>query len=237
MTLPKTQLNKRLLKLWIQKNDVKKWIIATETGNGGYKHYQVRMDNRESFDRLKTWFPQAHIEKSSDNYEYECKEGYYIRSEDTNAIRMCRFSQLRPNQRRIIRRVKEQNDRTVTVVCDDRGGTGKSFLSRHLFEKRTAFYCPPTISSVQGIIQFICSGYHGEEIIIIDIPRSWKWSKELYTVCEAVKDGLVYDQRYSCKMRDIYGVKLLVMTNSVPTLDRLSADRWDLIGADGLPLS
>lgn len=238
MTIPQKSETKRLLKLWIQKNDVKHWIIGKEEGKGGYKHYQVRMDNRESFERLKMWFPTAHIEIASDNYGYERKEGDFISSEDTNDIRRVRFGELRRNQRRIIRRLDKQSDRNILVIVDEHGNSGKSWLTNWAYERNRAFYVPPTIGTVEGIIQFVCSGYAaGQPYIFIDIPRSWKWSEQLYTAIESIKDGLVYDKRYTSRIRNIRGVKICVFTNTKPKLDRLSTDRWDLIDADGLPLS
>lgn len=237
ITLEQTSLNKKLLKLWIKTNDIKHWIIAKETGIGGYKHYQVRMDNRESFERLKTWFPTAHIEQASDNYDYERKEGNYISSEDTNDIRRVRFGKLRRNQREIIRILDKQTDRNILAIVDKYGNTGKSWLTNWGFEKGLGFYVPPTIGTVEGIIQHVCSGYRREPYIFIDIPRSWKWSEQLYTAIESIKDGLVYDKRYSSRIRNIRGVKICVFTNTMPKLDRLSTDRWVLVDADGLPLS
>ena len=79
------------------------------------------------------------------------------------------------------------------------------------------------------MIQFICSLYTGQEIIIIDIPRSLKWNIRLSTVIETIKDGLIYDSRYTGKVKHIRGVKVLVFTNSNPPLKALSIDRWDIV--------
>jgi len=69
--------------------------------------------------------------------------------------------------------------------------------------------------------------------VIIDIPRSWKWNEALYTAIETIKDGLVYDPRYSAKMRNIRGVKVLCMSNTMPRVSALSEDRWDIIKEEG----
>lgn len=202
-------------------------------GNLGYKHWQVRIQTGMSFEDLEEIFNNAHIEECSDTWNYERKEGKFYASDDNENILRCRFGELRDNQRRILETVERNNDRQITCVIDNQGNTGKSWLCRHLYENGTGFYCPPTITTAQGLIQFIASGYNGERIIVIDVPRSTKWTRDLYTVIEVVKDGLIYDTRYSSKTRDIYGALVLVMTNSVPRLDNLSKDRWVLIGADG----
>ena len=112
------------------------------------------------------------------------------------------------------------------VWYDQAGKQGKSWLVGHLWETGKACYVPPTMSTPKEIIQWVHSAYKGEGLIVIDIPRTWSWSEPLYTVIETVKDGLVYDPRYSANMRNIRGVKVLVMSNDKPKVGKLSADRW-----------
>ena len=231
LTIPEYPWVKRGLQAFIEHNDVHKWIIAKETGKGGYKHYQVRMTTGAPFEALKSAFPQAHIEKASEVFEYERKEGRYWTSNDTTQILSCRFGRPKAIQTLILNKCRRQSDRSITVVVDISisGFHGKSWLTRWMYERGMGFYCPPTIETVKGLIQFIASGYRGEEFICIDIPRSWKWSEQLYTAIESIKDGLIYDSRYHTTIRDIWGVKVLVFTNSMPKLNKLSLDRWELI--------
>lgn len=218
-------------------HDIHKWIWAKETGSNGYKHWQMRIYTSASFEEIKSAFPEAHIEQSTEWGEYERKEANFVSSEDTTDILRCRYGKLRENQRRILRQVYEQSDRGVTVVYDPKGGTGKSFLCRYLFERNIGFYVPPTVRTTQGIIQYVASGYRGQRVIIIDIPRSSRWTNELYEGIETIKDGMVYDTRYSAKMRDIWGVKVLCLTNSLPQLSSLSLDRWIILNSQGIPVS
>ena len=237
LTAPRDKVHKRAIKEFIKNHDIHRWIIAKETGRGGYEHWQIRLDTCASFEELKSAFPTAHIEKSTVWCNYERKEGNFIQSDDTTDIRRCRFGKLRPNQQRIIQQLQRQSDRGITVVYDPCGGSGKSFLIRHLFETGRGCYVPPTISSVQGIIQYVASGYRGEPYILIDIPRSTKWNTQVLEGLEAIKDGLVYDTRYHAQMRDIWGVKVLVTTNTMPNLDALSIDRWQILDNQGNRLS
>lgn len=229
ITTPRDHTCKREIMKTIEDYDIHKWIVAIEKGKGGYEHFQIRLQTSATFDQLKERFPKGHIEKASNTWEYERKEGRYWTSDDTRQILSCRFGRINDLQRRILERTKRQTNRGITVVYDPRGNNGKSWLCRHLYERGIGFYVPPTIDNAKGIIQYISSGYRGEEIIVIDIPRSWKWSESLYTAIETIKDGLVYDTRYHASMRDIWGVKVLVMTNNKPKLDKLSEDRWDIL--------
>lgn len=227
LTVPR-EVGKKAIKVMIEANDCKKWIVAKETGKNGYEHYQIRLQtsNDQFFHWVKDHMPKAHVEACTDTWEYERKEGCYWSSQDTPEIRSCRFGQMRPNQVNFMKKIQSQSDREIDVLVDPKGSWGKSWLTRHLWETKQCCYVPPTVSTVQGLIQWVASGYDGEPIIIIDIPRSWKWSEPLYTAIESIKDGLVYDTRYHAQMRDIWGVKVVCMTNTMPKLDKLSADRW-----------
>lgn len=239
MTLPREResIEEVYLLQWMLDNDIHKWIIAKETGNDGYKHWQVRMNTRYDFDELKKAFPKAHIEQASDVYDYETKEGNYIRSDDNVEQLQARFGELRNNQKSIIRNLDGQNDRCIDVIIDPYGNTGKTWLARHLYQKGKGFYVPPTITDARALIQYVANGYKGEPIIIVDIARSTKWTNALYVAVETLKDGLVYDARYKTTVRDIHGCKVLVTCNVSPKLDKLSRDRWRLFDSNGVPLS
>lgn len=232
MTMPRNSVNKALLKKFILDHDVHKWVIGYETGRTGYEHFQCRIQTGVDFEQLKLWFDDAHIEQASDDWTYERKEGRFVSSEDTSNVRRCRFGKLRSNQQRVLDVLDNTGDREIVVWYDGTGNVGKSFLTRWLVERGRAYYVPPTVENAKQIIQWVCSGYQNQPYIVIDIPRSAKWSEPLYTAIEAIKDGLVYDTRYSAKLRDIWGVKILVLTNSRPKLDKLSTDRWIIIEED-----
>lgn len=227
ITMPWNAASKRMLKIYIESRDIHGWTIGYEVGRDGYKHIHARINARDDFKELQRFFQGCHIEESnSESDEYETKDGHFIRSEDTVDVRRCRFGRLRNNQQRILELLDRQSDRQILVWVDHTGNVGKSFLTRWLVERRRAYYVPPTVDNVRQIIQWVCSGYKGQPYIVIDIPRSAKWNQSLYTGIEAIKDGIVYDTRYSANLRDIWGCKILVLTNSDPKLDALSEDRW-----------
>lgn len=228
MTMPWNGAYKKILKKFIEDNDIHDWTIGYEVGRGGYRHLQVRIRCNKDFGELQRYFRDAHIEEGSDDWEYEKKTGYFVSSDDHVDVRKCRFGKLRSYQQRMLDILRSQSDRGITVWWDPIGSIGKSYLSRNLIERRIAYYVPPTAKDVKSIIQYVCSGYQGQPIIIIDIPRSAKWDESLYCGIETIKDGIVYDTRYSAKLRDIWGCKVLVLTNTLPKLDALSMDRWDI---------
>lgn len=255
ITIPRNE-NQNGLKLlqYINTHDVKKWVIGAETGRSGYQHWQCRLavsdDHFYEYEEVIDWIrqqkkkvgvgwinvniPEAHVEECSDTWEYETKEGRFIASWDTPEVRSLRFGKMRRHQKEAVEALRRTNDREVMVWIDVMGNSGKSWLVGHLFETGKAYYLPPTITSVQSMLQTIASlawadrekGRPPREFILIDIPRSWKWSKELYCTIETIKDGLIMDPRYSARPINIRGVKVLVMCNTSPKLDSLSTDRW-----------
>uniref|UniRef100_A0A8A4XDF9 Replication-associated protein n=1 Tax=Pavo cristatus Smacoviridae sp. TaxID=2814975 RepID=A0A8A4XDF9_9VIRU len=189
----------------------------------------MRIQTRYNFNQLKQIFPKAHIEKCSDTWEYERKEGKFWCSEDTREIRSIRFGRMTDLQKMVMRYLDFQNDRQITVWYDQEGCHGKSWLTIHLWETGRACVVPSSVQTPKEIIQFVCSNYRGQPYIVIDVPRAGKWSEGLYEAIESIKDGLVYDTRYSGRMRNIRGVKILVLTNTSPKPGKLSDDRWMIL--------
>lgn len=228
VTIPRSGIVKKRFFEMIEQWDIHKWVYAVEKGKHGYKHVQGRFQTSKSFEEIKKQLPGAHIEEASDTWEYERKGGRYLTSEDTPEIIKVRFGKPRRVQIYAERVLQSTNDREVMVWIDEQGNCGKTWFTIHLWETGKACYVPPTLGTPKEIIQWVHSAYNHEPYIIIDIPRSWKWNEALYTAIETVKDGLVYDPRYTARMRNIRGVKVMCVTNTCPKLDKLSADRWIL---------
>ena len=234
LTVPRT-VHKKVLRIMIDANDCKTWIIGKEKGKNGYEHWQIRLgtSNKAFFDWVKLYIPTAHVEKATDTTgAYERKEGQYWTSADRSEVLQQRYGKLRKAQKAVLRALQATNDRQVAVWYDHTGCVGKSWFTGAMWERGLAYVTPATVDSVKGMIQYVASCYTQggwRPYVIIDIPRSWKWSEQLYCAIESIKDGLFYDTRYNASMVNIRGVKVLVMTNTLPKLDALSIDRWVII--------
>lgn len=229
--------SKKLLSYIFEQADVKRYIVAIEKGKNGLEHFQIRLScsDPEFFEHMKEWCEWAHVEKAeTDSFDYERKEGRYWTSEDTTEIRICRFGKLggpgREWQEQIMKVLRNQNVRTIDVILDPVGARGKSHFTIALWERGKALVVPRYSCTAEKLSSFVCSAYRGEEIIIIDIPRASKPTTALYESMEEMKDGLVFDPRYSGKTRNIRGAKVLVFTNNPLDLKKLSHDRWNLHG-------
>lgn len=227
---------------YFQKQDCHKWIIALEHGAHGLVHWQLRWKQRNLetkeqrtsfFNQFKTYFPEAHIEFTENWCDYERKEGFFVCSDDNREILSVRFGTLNKLQRDIMEQIRNQGIREIDVYLDKKGNHGKSWLSVHLYERGQALVVPRYCNTARAISNYICSSYAGQPIIIIDIPRAGKINRDLYECMEEIKDGLVFDERYSGKCRNIRGVSLLVFTNQTLDTRMLSKDRWKLHGISG----
>lgn len=240
---------------YFRKQDIKKWIIGAEEGKTGYKHWQIRFRSRIDNDPknnlgvqaqklelvLHGWFQGLHIEPCSDAYEYEGKEGKFLASWDTMDNRKIRFGKPRWYQKCAIDDLWRTNDREIKVWYDPKGNCGKSWLVGHLYETGQAYYLPPYMNSVNQMIQTLASmviedrnkGIPPRPLVLIDIPRSWKWTDDLYVAIESIKDGLIMDPRYSARPVHCRGLKVLVMTNVEPKMKKISADRWKITYTPG----
>lgn len=233
MTIPRT-VHKRVLKIMIAENDVKRWAIGFEEGKNGYKHYQVRLEtgNDRFFSWCKEHIPTAHVEESKTWCDYERKSGCFIMWNDTDDIRAVRFGKPTPLQLQILRTVKSQNVRQVDVWYDHDGNHGKTWLSIHLWEKGNALLVPRGAINSSRVEGFIVDAYSKRwyDIIVIDIPRSGKIPSDIYECIEEIKDGIVSDWRYASRQINIRGVKVIVFTNQKLDTKKLSYDRWRLHG-------
>lgn len=223
-------------------NDVHKFIVAKETGLKGYEHWQIRIKIRNLTTEEKAeWIffkkafgKDAHIEACSDTWQYERKDGQYWDEGDFLLSRIerlkCRL--LPPNdvwQKQYLKLVETQDVRQIDVAYDPNGNKGKSWLMNHLYETGKAHYIPPYCTSIEKMVQTTASLYIKQgwkDYLLIDIPRSYKWSEQIYVAIESIKDGLIMEGRYEAQPINIRGVKIIIMCNDAPKVGKLSADRW-----------
>lgn len=229
ITQPVQKFPKKIWRIIIEKYDIHTGTIACERGKSGYDHWQQRV--RVSDSNATGFFTQlselgTHIERTDGDSDYERKSGKFIQIGESAEVRHIRFGILCTWQKMCLDIVQRQGVRTVSVVVDSHGGIGKSYLANYLYEHERALYICPLSKNIQ---QDVASAWNGERIIVIDIPRSYKWTQELCCGLEMIKDGLVADCRYNYKVRNVRGTKVLVLTNYEPNRAWLSEDRWQII--------
>jgi len=126
---------------------------------------------------------------------------------------------LRTWQEEVINLLELQNERKILWVYDQIGGNGKSILTNYLIDVRNAFMCNG------GKLSDIAYAYDLQPFIVFDLPRC---SEEFipYKVMECFKDGRFFSAKYNSCMKRFSNAKVVVFSNFLPDITKLSKDRW-----------
>lgn len=133
---------------------------------------------------------------------------------------------LNTNQILIMSELKKQTERGVLWVYDPIGGTGKTFLSKHLIAKGDCFRC------TNGKTKDIAYAYHGEKTFIMDLSRSLE-DHVNYDLIEQVKNGMLFSAKYESQTKMFEPPKMLILANFAPEMNKLSKDRWQILITTG----
>ena len=73
---------------------------------------------------------------------------------------------------------------------------------------------------------------HPAKGYIFDVPRcdTIKGKKNMWKAIEQIKNGLLYDRRYTSRKMWIDPPKIHMFSNELPDRENLSADRWNVCG-------
>jgi len=135
--------------------------------------------------------------------------------------------ELREWQEDVVSAIRNQNDREVLWVCDRVGGKGKSVLGRYLECKMGAYYV------TGGKAEDIAYDYMYQEIVVFDLSRDVQYMP--YHLMESLKNGKVFSPKYESTTKTCPGTKVVVFSNSLPDVSKLSQDRWNILDLDNAP--
>lgn len=232
-TIKKCEISEQMLKSALESIKADKFVWGTEHGlETGYEHYQLRVVFKKptSMDKLisfnKAWGLTAHWSPSHvHDFDYCEKEGQYYRSWE-GALAKYRDMKLRPWQGSLVADLMEQSDREVTVVVDELGNQGKSWLAKHLVVRYGYAYVP-AMPNFEDYM-FMAMAHAGAKGFIFDLPRAdtLQQKKAMWMAMETIKNGYIYDKRYTFKEMWIEPPKMVVFANENPPFEVLSKDRW-----------
>lgn len=133
-----------------------------------------------------------------------------------------------PWQSTLQKLIQNEDDREIICVIEFGGNNGKSIFAEYLEYNRLAYEVPP-MTCMEDIMQ-VCMSISAKKCYIVDMPRAMKKDKlaGFFAGLEALKNGVMYDKRYSFKKRRIDRPQIVVFTNQVPDRSLLSEDRWAL---------
>jgi len=232
----------------------KKYCFQLEESDSGYRHYQMRMSltkKRRRNEALKLFpenFKPEYFQPTT-NKEYQSGDNFYCLKLDTRIsgpwrdddvaiyiprqVRDMRDT-LRPFQQHIAHDGENYDPRTINVLVDTKGNSGKSCLTSYVRCCVKGGCVLPSVNDYRDVLRMVCY-LPTATLYIIDMPRSMpKWSLQgFYSAIESVKSGYAYDDRYKFKEKHFDSPSIWIMTNQVPDLDYLSHDRWKLWKIDG----
>lgn len=153
-----------------------------------------------------------------------------IRYESTRQKLLKQFDNTKWNkiQSKILEIIADRpDDREVNWIYDEDGNTGKSYLSKYLQLTEDIYYI------TGGKQNDILYGYEGQQIVIIDLARTYADNLEhIYTIIENLKNGMYLSTKYETTQRLFEVPHIIVMANFKPDITKLSKDRWNIIDTD-----
>jgi len=196
----------------------KRWAFQKETGTSGFVHYQGRISLKvkKSTEVLVqrelgvNWHISRTTTENMDNDFYVTKQetrtegpwtdkdvAYYMPRQLREA-----FEKMRPWQRYIYDRKEDFDARTVNVIYDSIGNTGKSTIAS-LADCMGWGLDIDAGNDGQAIIQDVCDqcigmDTHAPGVLFVDLERSFRQTElwGMFTAIERIKKGKLSDRRY-----------------------------------------
>lgn len=127
------------------------------------------------------------------------------------------------------RLLKEPDDRTVIFVVDFLGNRGKTWFTKwcrkHL-KKRFQCLVPSGTKDMAYALD------ETSEVVFMDCPRSKQGVFIQYDFLEHIKNGRVFSSKYESRVKFMPKCHVVVFMNEEPDMEKLSADRYDVIYID-----
>lgn len=213
----------------------KKWCFQLEdAGSGG--HYQGRMSLKVKKRIGEFSLMGAHLSKTSTENQcndfYVCKEDTRIggpwRDTDLYIPRQVReVESLYKWQKNIEDDIYVWDKRHINIILDREGNIGKSTVVGYLCCKNKDVRCIPALNNYKDIMAMVmCMPI--AKLYLVDMPRAMVKSQqqEFYSAIESIKDGHVFDTRYSFKEKWFDCPNIWIFSNVPPDRTLLSRDRW-----------
>lgn len=165
------------------------------------------------------------------------KKGTFDRPEryDNRVAEKLKVFKPRPFQKEIIDLVNnyvKENDRTIHWFYEPTGNVGKSFLSKWLHVIHGAVIVSGRGSDIKHALARVRElSRHDPALVIVDLARSARITKDLVSCLESLKNGLFFSGKYDSGMISTKNpCQVIVFANIPPTsiINQFSRDRWDI---------
>jgi hypothetical protein len=221
----------------------KKWSFQQEKApTTGRLHFQGRLWLKKKarlgavikmFPRLSHLTITSEAARSNDDYvtKSETRVAGPWKSTDkepTPCPRQLRGITLRPWQQHVVNDANVWDTRTINIIYDPVGNSGKSTLGSHILYAGVGRKIPFS-NDFRDIMRMIMC-MPTSKLYIMDMPRSLNKDHlyQFYAAIEEIKNGYAYDDRYAFKEKQFDCPNIWIFTNKLPDQRMLSADRWKL---------
>lgn len=242
-TIGEEHVTQKDLKEWL-KEVSKKWTFQLEKGSiSGYSHYQGRLSLKVKARKVEKKWEQIHFSptstENSENDFYVSKSETRIegpwKNTDTEIYiprQIREIETLMHWQKYVISKSDIWDTRKINIIVDPKGGHGKTILKGYMRAHNLGRPLP-FCNDYQSLMRMVMD-MPTARCYIIDIPKAINKDRlyQLYAGIESVKDGYAYDDRYSFKEKYFDCPNIWVFTNTVPDLEMLSSDRWNIYHFD-----
>lgn len=135
-------------------------------------------------------------------------------------------NELRQWQSELLRKLEEEpDDRTVMFLLDYEGNKGKTWFIRYYLSNHTDAQLLG-VGKVTDIAHMVDSE---KRVYFFNVPRGMMQYFQ-YTIIEQLKDRMVVSPKYNSQIKFLRSkVHVVVMCNEDPDLDKMSADRFNII--------
>lgn len=119
----------------------------------------------------------------------------------------------------------ERDGRTIEVILDEDGKHWKTAWAMYQQYLHRAVYCPPFFKGLD-LVNFVLQA-RTSDWYILDMPRAFEFTPDWACAIEQVKNGYVYDSRYSFKDKMLpCRPRVTILCNQEPEYENyFSADR------------
>lgn len=218
----------------------KKYVFQKEIGKEGTPHLQGTFCLRKKMRWSEFNLPlNIHWEKTINvkaSFEYcskdDTRDGLQIWRHPTNIkTPLQTILVLRPWQQKVVDAIMlPPDDRTVNWVYNPEGNQGKTVFAKYMYAKHDAIIATgggaKDIACLLALLKKDGRDLNKNTTFIFNLARSTEHIS--WKAIESVKDGLMTSVKYESSTLVFNCPHVWVLSNELPDVRRLSADRWKI---------
>ncbi len=211
------------------------WIFEEETGKEGTPHLQgnISLKKKLRFTSISKWDKRIHWEKTRNveaSIEYCRKETKIYTNLDLEEFDEYDNIEWKAWQKKVIESVSEpcKDDRKINWLYDEKGNTGKSYLTKYLMKVENALVVEGRKTDIFHQIAKRKEENIAVPLVIIDVPRA-SFNNISYSAIECIKNGFISSGKYEGGQYTFKSPHIYVFANSRPDNSKFSEDRWNIV--------